>query len=298
MVLALCFALTGCGHKSSGIYTEEEMNEMHDITQEVVHWSVAYDNVISHSIPSTTTACLSSDPNFAMELKTANIDPDKPMIALTFDDGPKYSSTSSILKTLKKYNARATFFVVGGNVNGDDEDLIRQMVSQGCEIGNHTYSHVDLTTLDADGIKEEISKTDDVIEKITGFPTKLCRPTGGAVNDTVLSSVDKPLILWYVDTRDWESRDASSIVAKIENYVTDGAIILMHDIYDSTAEAVAQIVPELAEDGYQMVTVSELAYLRGVTLENGKQYYDFTKNDSSSASDDTDSTETETQSST
>ena len=115
----------------------------------------------------------------------------------------------------------------------------------------------------------------DKIEEVTGVRPTLMRPTGGGISDTMKTSVDMPMICWSVDTEDWKTKNANSTCDAVLNNVYDGAIVLMHDLYDSTAEASKTFVRELVNRGYQLVTVSELAEAKGFTLENGQVYYDF-----------------------
>ncbi|MBO4897090.1 MAG: polysaccharide deacetylase family protein [Clostridia bacterium] len=197
-------------------------------------------------------------------------DPSRPMVAFTYDDGPS-QYTSSILDTLSANGCRATFFVVGQNAAVYKSTIARE-ASLGMEIGNHTYSHPDLTKQSYGNIQSQISRTDTAVYNACGQYTRLMRPPYGSQNSTVRSAVGKPLILWSVDTRDWESRNADKVVANILNNVKDGDIILMHDLYPSTAAATARIVPELVRRGYQIVTVSELARCKGVNLQSGGTY--------------------------
>lgn len=201
------------------------------------------------------------------------IDASKPMIALTFDDGPSYTYTSRIVNQLKKYDARATFFVLGCKL-GDaaSKSLVKSSFEYGNEIASHTYNHKQLSALSAVDIKWESDATKSAIKKITGSNPLLTRPPYGAYNDTVKATVDTPLILWSIDTRDWETRNADSTVYSVLNSVKDGDIVLMHDIYDTTATAAERLIPELVKRGYQLVTVSELAVYKKAELLQGQSY--------------------------
>lgn len=200
------------------------------------------------------------------------IDPSKPMIALTFDDGPNKSTTLSILDTLKKYDSLATFFILGNRVS-NNESILERMVKEGNEIGNHTYNHKELTKLSNDELVEQIRKTQDIVLNSTGIELKLMRPTYGSYNDNLKAKIKMPLILWSVDPEDWKSRDSQKVTDHILAKVKDGDIVLMHDIYLSTAEAVKVLVPELINRGYQLVTVSELFESRQESLKEGQLYY-------------------------
>jgi len=194
------------------------------------------------------------------------------MIALTFDDGPHPSYTNAILNTLSAYGAKATFFVLGSQAAANPAPL-RRAAEMGCEIGSHTYSHPNLSASSAGTISSEISRTNQTVMNIIGKKPTLLRPPYGNFNATVRSYAGVPLILWNVDTLDWKSRDAMKVAAHILSHAADGNIILMHDIYGSTAEAVRMAVPELVRRGFKLVTVSELAAAKGMTLSAGSAYY-------------------------
>ena len=198
------------------------------------------------------------------------VDGNKKMVALTFDDGPS-PYTPLVLDTLEKYNAVATFFVVGNRCSTYSSYLKREY-ALGCEIGTHTYDHAWLNRLSADGVKEEIKKGSDAIIREIGVAPTLMRPPGGCVNDTVRENVGLPMIMWSVDTRDWETRSTPTTITRVVDGAYDGAIILVHDLHQSTAIASQTFIPKLIENGYQLVTVSEMAELRGVTMKAGETY--------------------------
>lgn len=192
---------------------------------------------------------------------------EKPMIALTFDDGPNPKYTMQILDTLEKYGAAATFFEVGSLVEAYPE-VSRRIVAIGCEIGNHSYSHRQLTGLSAAEIEEQTRKTQQAVKNAVGYEPTLVRPTYGDINGTVKNSINMPLILWSIDTLDWKSKDSDAVARHILKNVKDGDIILMHDVYASTAKAVELVVGELQKRGFQLVTVSTLL---GDELNSGER---------------------------
>ncbi len=200
------------------------------------------------------------------------IDPNKPMVALTFDDGPLTSVTTRILNVLEANDSRATFFVVGNRVNTYKNCVVRAY-DLGCEIGNHTYSHQTLTVIGVSAMKSQINQTNTVVKNIIGVAPTLARAPGGSYNSTVLANINMPFIQWSVDTLDWKSRNASSVVSVIKNNVRDGSIVLMHDLYASTASATETIVPWLISKGYQIVTVSEMMAVNGTNMQSGKVYF-------------------------
>ena len=216
---------------------------------------------------------VSANENQAIEVIAVRkqLDKSKPMVALTFDDGPYAKTTSSILDTLEEHDVVATFFVVGNRVNRY-KDIVRRMAETGNEIGNHSYNHKDLTILTSDQVKEQINMTQNVVSKVVGSKPKIMRPTYGAFNDDLKAQAKMPLILWSIDSMDWKSQDAIKIIDLVLGKVRDGDIILMHDIFGATAEAVEYLVPELINRGFELVTVSELYESRGRVLEVGNIY--------------------------
>lgn len=195
------------------------------------------------------------------------------LVALTYDDGPS-ENTSRLLDILEQYDVPATFFVVGTQCQAYPETLKRE-AELGMEIGSHTYDHTYLHKVSAEEIKRVMDKNEEVLNSIIGKGSVHMRPTGGGMNDTVRETIQFPMILWDVDTLDWKSKDADSVVEIALSEVKDGSVILMHDLYESTVDASERIIPELIKQGYRLVTVSELAKRRGVDLKNGKAYYDF-----------------------
>lgn len=201
-----------------------------------------------------------------------NIDPSKPMIALTFDDGPGGSSSDKILDILEKYNARATFFMVGSMAN-DHKSNVKRKAKLGMEIGNHTMTH---NHYGKNVTPSDIKKCSEAIKNITGQYPSCFRSTGGNTTDTIrkeCSAENMALYYWSLDTMDWKYRNADRVYKTVMNNVKDGDIILMHEIYSSTADAVAKMVPKLIEKGYQLVTVTELVQAKtGKNPKPGQQY--------------------------
>lgn len=256
---------TGNGEHSSdkGRKEEDTSAEQTGESQETGN-SESSSEEIETTVPETTA---NGEPNF----QNSTIDPARPMVALTFDDGPSRENTTRILDALKQYNAHATFFVVGYNIDGN-EDILKRVTEEGSEVGSHTASHSKLTTLDAAGMASEVDALAERIKGITGQSRVVIRPPWGAVDDNVMASLKDPVILWSIDTEDWKTRNAQLTVQNIQNSVYDGAIILMHDLYGETADAAVQIIDWLNSQGYQMVTVSELGYFRRGGLQTGVRY--------------------------
>ena len=209
--------------------------------------------------------------------QAASAQPDQPdpqgkMIALTFDDGPGVKATARILAALEEVGGRATFFMLGENAAAHP-DLARQVAQAGHLVGTHTNSHKSLIRLTAQEMLQEVELSLDNIQKATGVRPAILRPPYGNVNDLVRQTIPMPMIHWSVDTLDWDSRDAKKVYDHIMKEAKDGAIILMHDLYASTATAVEHALPKLKKQGYQFVTIDELFSSKGLQLEAGHVYY-------------------------
>ena len=182
------------------------------------------------------------------------------MIALSFDDGPDSEVTPKILDLLKQYDARATFCVVGNRV-GSREDVVKRAVDEGNEIGNHTWEHKDTNKLSVEEIKDQITRTNDIVREASGFEIRYIRPTYGNVKDNlkqVSRELNMPMVNWTIDSEDWKSKNPDLIYQMIMSEAKDGRVILCHDIYDTTYQAMARVIPDLIAQGYQIVTIDEL----------------------------------------
>ena len=198
------------------------------------------------------------------------IDKSKKMIALTFDDGPNYN-TSKVIDVLNKYDIKATFFVLGSRAI-NNKNILKKMADSGMEIGNHTYNHLLLTKYDENKIRSEIEDTSEVIYSATKKRPKLLRPSYGSVNNKIKKVANMPIIIWDIDTLDWKYHNSKRITSRVVNKVRDGDIILMHDIYSASLNALSNIIPILQDNGYEFVTIDELFYYKGISLENSKVY--------------------------
>ncbi|USK84748.1 polysaccharide deacetylase family protein [Peribacillus asahii] len=199
-------------------------------------------------------------PNAVAELpkREMNIDPNKKVIALTFDDGPNTSTTTTILKALKKYDSHATFFVLGSRVKYYP-DMITEMLEGGNEVGNHSWDHPQLTRLNKKQVTSQIEETQSIIKKVSGYEPIHMRPPYGATNKKITKYFKKmDVILWDIDSEDWKVRNKDKIVKRVMAQAEDGKVVLMHDIYQSSAEAAVEIIKRLNKQGYQLVTISEL----------------------------------------
>ena len=204
---------------------------------------------------------------------TQEIDKTKPMIALTFDDGPS-AHTSRLLDILKENNAKATFFVIGKSIKGK-ENTLKRISAEGHEIGNHSWSHRQFTKINKKQITDQLMMTRAKIFDVTGKDCLVARPPYGAVNDTakaVAKEAGIVYITWSVDTLDWKSKNADAVYKKIVGKVKDGDIVLCHDLHSTTVDAMEKVIPKLIADGYQLVTVSELMEHSPKPVEPGKVY--------------------------
>ena len=224
-----------------------------------------HDNLIYLDIPLDSLKLLvdinvSQKPDTYLSIKKKNVSLDDKVVALTFDDGPS-KNTDEILDVLKKYKACATFFLIGNKVEFYG-DVLRRMLDEGSEIGNHSYDHKLLTRLSKAEFQEEISKTQEAIKKVTGFTPTLFRPTYGGYTNALKSYTDLKFVLWDVDSRDWQVKTKDRILNNVLPNVKSGSIVLMHDIQDYSLKALDEMTKSLKDDGYKFVTVSELLELK------------------------------------
>ncbi len=182
-----------------------------------------------------------------------------PMVALTFDDGPDAESTPLLLDGLKERNVQATFFVIGENIEKEDNwEIIKRMHEEGHEIGNHTYHHADLSKLSYEDAHKELTMTDELIRDITGEETSLVRPPFGAFSAALAEEIDKLYVKWTVDPLDWTTENVDEIVQRVVTDVQENDIILLHDCYETSVEAAFQIIDILQAEGYEFVTADRL----------------------------------------
>ena len=202
-----------------------------------------------------------------------HIDPNKPMVALTYDDGP-VAATDRVLDALESHGARATFFVVGQRVS-TYQDTLRRAVALGCELAGHTWSHTSMRTMSANNLIIDTERVRTTIYETTGFIPSLVRPPFGDYSSRtidMLGSIGVSMIYWAIDPQDWSHLNANSTYNRVMSRVKDGAIVLLHDTIVSTAAATERLLPELIARGYQLVTVSELLTYSEIGIEPGRLY--------------------------
>ena len=182
--------------------------------------------------------------------------PAKP-VALTFDDGPHETCTAGLVDGLKERGVHATFFLMGENIEGNEE-LVRRMQAEGHLIGNHSYRHIQLTKAGEDAVCQAVDRTEEMIEDITGNRPQYLRPPYGDWNENLECRMNLTTVFWTVDSLDWKLQNTAKIVRRVEKDVKAGDIILMHDIFPTSVEAALQLVDRLQAEGYTFVTVDEL----------------------------------------
>ena len=228
-----------------------------------------YHEIITISIPqselSSTISLVSSkqqEETISIGKQQSIIDPTKPVVALTFDDGPS-RYTEEILETLRRNEVCATFFVLGNKVE-DYQEVLKKSVSYHNELGNHSYNHKWLSRLPINSLKEQIEKTQQVLQETLSYQPKYLRPTYGSVNDRIRKNTELKIVLWTVDTKDWKITNVDRIIEKATTNIKDGDIILMHDIFERSSQALEKIIPILKEQGFQFVTISELEEVKKI----------------------------------
>ncbi|MED1519253.1 polysaccharide deacetylase family protein [Bacillus safensis] len=191
----------------------------------------------------------------------SKLDPNKKAIALTFDDGPNPATTTKILDALKANKGHATFFVLGSRVQYYP-GMLADILKGGNEIGNHSYNHPLLTRLPLEEAVKQVKDTQQLIEKASGYTPTHFRPPYGGTNQDINHAIGMKVTLWDVDPEDWKIRNSQQITNRVLSHAADGRTVLMHDIYESSAQAAVKIIHELTKQGYQLVTVSELEQLK------------------------------------
>lgn len=190
-------------------------------------------------------------------LPKKDIDPNKKHIALTFDDGPHPQVTKQILQLLEKYDAKATFFMLGSRIQFYPA-LVQEVRDAGHEIGNHTWTHPVLTKMSAAAIQKEFESTEQALVNTIGQNSTLFRPPYGAINDSVRALIPRQSVNWTIDTLDWKHRDPNKLLPMVKKSLHNNAIVLMHDIHQSTADGLESVLNYLQSEGYEFLTVSDV----------------------------------------
>jgi peptidoglycan/xylan/chitin deacetylase (PgdA/CDA1 family) len=279
----------GVNHRSSITYTREELlngdKSLIDHLTELSQIKIAAASIekvrmqAAELIPEEVSFEETAEP--ADDVRAINnrpniprIDPDKPMIALTFDDGPgKYEQR--ILDALDAAGGHATFFYLGSRI-ASYPNAVMAVIAQGSEVSGHSFAHANLNLLSVGAVRTDIQSTADAIIDAGGTVTSFFRPPYGNADAEVIAAAKElgmAIILWNVDTVDWKSRSADAVYQEILSHLKDGNIILCHSIYESTAIAVERAIPVLIARGFQLVTVSDLIANKSGEIIAGEKYY-------------------------
>ncbi len=192
-------------------------------------------------------------------------------VALTFDDGPRAETTSVLLEGLQQRGVKATFFLIGEQIPGN-EWLVQWMAESGHQIGSHTFTHLRIQGSNQDTVLQEINKTEVLLTSILGEGKYWLRPPYGLIDEKQKKLIKTPMVYWSIDPEDWKTLNTSQIVEHVCSRVENGDIILLHDFYPTSVEAALQIVDRLQDKGYEFVTVEELLWLSGTQPQAGKLY--------------------------
>ena len=221
----------------------------------------SYDPAVPHAVTPAVSADTPTD-----------ADPSAPKyVALTFDDGPRTSTTSRLLDGLALREIQATFFLVGDRIQGQ-EALVRRMAEDGHQIGVHSYDHSCISDLSRGDFDLQVGRTRGVLSAVLGSGDFWLRPPYGIIDDAGLRWAGSPVVLWSVDPEDWKDQDTGRVVGSVLSHVEDGSIILLHDIYDSSVDAALQIADALSGQGYCFVTVEQLLQAKGIQPQDGTVY--------------------------
>lgn len=258
-------------------HIKEELNKNNinlenDLNISNISSLIGYDNVELYIQDNNKVYNINIDNNTFKEIVSKPLEPvNYKYIAFTFDDGPsKY--TPEIMDILDKYNFKATFFEVGYMMR-NNSSIVKEVINRGYEVGNHTVDHSNLNKLNKSNILKKVNSNSELFKSYTGYEMKLVRCPYGNSNKLVRSTIDNPIINWSVDSRDWESRNTEKIYNLVVNNTKEGDIILFHDIYGTTRDAIAKLAEYFYRKGYRVVSVSELFQIYNKDLENHKVYF-------------------------
>lgn len=201
------------------------------------------------------------------------VNPNDKLVALTFDDGPHKTNTPRLLEIFDKYDAKATFFLLGELIP-KNPDIVKSMLDKGHQVANHSYDHQSFSKIGLQATKDQIARTNEEIFKATGYRENFyVRPPYGALNEEVRQGAGVTFAFWSVDTEDWRSRNAATVCNVTEKSTRDGSIVLMHDIHATTIDSLDCVLSTLQKQGYKFVTMQELLEARGYEVKEGQKYF-------------------------
>lgn len=200
----------------------------------------------------------------------------KKVIMLTFDDGPSPTTTTLFLDELQKRDAKVTFFVVG-NVAEKYPEIIKRAYDEGHTVASHTYNHPELTKISDQAIEDELNKTNQLLLDILGIENRYTRPPYGSTNSHVFDLSNQSFILWNIDPRDWQYRNSDTVYQNIMEHVSDGSIVVLHDVHATTIEGSLRAIDDLITEGYAIISLEEAEQLGYINLEEHEKVYSLKK---------------------
>lgn len=269
LIATLCLAGCSSANTSSLASQPDESSTSATVSSSDESISSAEQSKQDTSATDSSEAVSSSDSeSSAVKRIDYELDPSKPTIAITFDDGPNATTTMEVLDILEKYQVRASFFLIGTNINGESAKSVKRAFDLGCDIENHSKTHSYMDKMTADEIKDEVAYVNDKVKEITGTTPKFFRPPYIAVNSTMYDNIDMTFISGN-GCNDWDDKVTAEYRAKyLEKKAADGVIFLLHDAEGNskTVEALDKAIPILLEKGFQFATISELFKLKGIEI--------------------------------
>lgn len=269
LIAALCLA--GCSSANTSSLASQPDESSTSVTASASDESISSAGQTGQDTSATDSSeAVSSSDSESSDVKRIDyeLDPSKPTIAITFDDGPNATTTMEVLDILEKYQVRASFFLIGTNINDESAKSVKRAFDLGCDIENHSKTHSYMDKMTADEIKDEVAYVNDKVKEITGTTPKFFRPPYIAVNNTMYDNIDMTFISGY-GCNDWDDKVTAEYRAKyLEKKAADGVIFLLHDAEGNskTVEALDKAIPILLEKGFQFATISELFELKGVEI--------------------------------
>lgn len=269
LIAALCLA--GCSSANTSSLASQPDESSTSVNASASDESISSSGQTEQDTSATDSSeAVSSSDSESSDVKRIDyeLDQSKPTIAITFDDGPNATTTMEVLDILEKYQVRASFFLIGTNINDESAKSVKRAFDLGCDIENHSKTHSYMDKMTADEIKDEVAYVNDKVKEITGTTPKFFRPPYIAVNSTMYDNIDMTFISGY-GCNDWDDKVTAEYRAKyLEKKAADGVIFLLHDAEGNskTVEALDKAIPILLEKGFQFATISELFELKGVEI--------------------------------
>lgn len=269
LIAALCLA--GCSSANASSLASQPDESSTSVTASASDESISSSGQTEQDTSATDSSeAVSSSDSESSDVKRIDyeLDPSKPTIAITFDDGPNATTTMEVLDILEKYQVRASFFLIGTNINDESAKSVKRAFDLGCDIENHSKTHSYMDKMTADEIKDEVAYVNNKVKEITGTTPKFFRPPYIAVNSTMYDNIDMTFISG-LGCNDWDDKVTAEYRAKyLEKKAADGVIFLLHDAEGNskTVEALDKAIPILLEKGFQFATISELFELKGVEI--------------------------------